>query len=325
MLAWGQSFEMLFFARILDGITGGNIIVAQAYITDITPREKRTESLGYIFAAFGLGFIFGPALGGGLAAAFGIRTPFLMAAVAALVVVWLTWVTLDETLSPEQRQASRNTSKGSLNLKQIFRNKILLIVLIIAFFGQFAFGLLQSTFALYSEAVLFSGYTLKQTNLGIGLLLSFIGITQVLTQSLLLRPAVKRYGEAKLVLIGHLSRTLGFFILAAITSPWPAISSMIFFALGIGLMMPSLQSIATTTAPDELRGEVLGIYQSTINLATIFGTALAGFIFSISPPMPYWLAGGLSLLVTLPILALVRQVPHRADEREKGVKVKRGA
>jgi DHA1 family tetracycline resistance protein-like MFS transporter len=293
-------------------------------VTDITPREKRTESLGYIFAAFGLGFIFGPALGGGLAAAFGIQTPFLIAAAAALAVVARSWVTLDDTLSPEQRQASRNTSKGSLNLKQIASNQLLVIVLIIAFFGQFAFGLLQSTFALYSEAVLFSGYTLEQTNLGIGLLFSVIGITQVFTQTLLLRRAIKRYGDAKLVVLGNLSRIAGFFTLAVITSPWLGILSMVFFALGMGIMMPPLQSIGTTTVGDELRGEVLGVYQSTLNLATIFGTALGGLFFNINPTMPFWVGGGLSLLVVLPTLALLRQLPHEADEKQR-VKVKSGA
>jgi len=90
MLGTAQSVSMLFAARILDGITGGNIIVAQAYITDVTPREKRTQSLGYVFAAFGLGFIFGPALGGILSAAFGPRVPYYIAAAAAVLVVVLT-------------------------------------------------------------------------------------------------------------------------------------------------------------------------------------------------------------------------------------------
>jgi len=75
-IAFDPNTAWLFAAHILDGITGGNIIVAQAYVTDVTPREKRTESLGYIFAAFGLGFMFGPALGGVLAAAYDIRVPF---------------------------------------------------------------------------------------------------------------------------------------------------------------------------------------------------------------------------------------------------------
>jgi len=108
MLALAPGVAFLFLARILDGITGGNIIVAQAYITDITPRERRTESLGYVLAVFGLGFIFGPALGGTLSAAFGPRVPYVIAGFAAVLVVLLTWLTLDETLTPEQRAANRS-------------------------------------------------------------------------------------------------------------------------------------------------------------------------------------------------------------------------
>ncbi len=137
MLAFAPSFAWLFFARILDGITGGNIIVAQAYITDITPREKRTESLGYIFAAFGLGFIFGPALGGVLAAAYGATVPFLAAAVAAAAVVLLTWYALDETLSAEERLRARARRAGSLTIGSLLRGAPwalpLMTILLIAF------------------------------------------------------------------------------------------------------------------------------------------------------------------------------------------------
>ena len=151
MLALAPNFAFLFLARLLDGITGGNIIVAQAYITDITPREKRTQSLGYIFAVFGLGFIFGTALGGLLAAAFGPRVPYVIAAVAATIVVLLTWFTLNETLSPEQRQANRAFKKQSVGPAAIIQNHTLLLILIIAFVGQFGMGMLQATFALFGE------------------------------------------------------------------------------------------------------------------------------------------------------------------------------
>ena len=114
MLAAAPSVAWLFLARILDGITGGNIIVAQAYITDITPRKQRTQSLGYVLAVFGIGFIFGPALGGTLAAAFGPRVPYVIAGFAAVAVVLLTWLTLDESLTPEQREANRSFSRGSI-------------------------------------------------------------------------------------------------------------------------------------------------------------------------------------------------------------------
>lgn len=302
MLGLAQNVEILFLARILDGITGGNIIVAQAYITDITPPAKRTQSLGYIFAAFGLGFIFGPVLGGVLSAAFGARVPFFIAAIVATATVLLTWFTLDETLSPEQRQANRNYRRASLSPREIGHNFPLLLVLMIAFVGQFALGMLQSTFALYAEAVLFTGYRESMTNLGIGLLLTVIGLTQFLTQIFLLRRLVQHYGETRLVIIGSVSRTLGMFIFAIITLPWLGALGSVFFALGMGIMMPSLQSLATRTVADELRGGVLGVYQSAISLSTIISTALGGVLFAIKPTTPYWFGGVLSTLAIIPAI-----------------------
>jgi len=306
MLAFAGSVEMLFAARILDGITGGNIIVAQAYITDITPKEKRTESLGYIFAAFGLGFVIGPALGGGLSALYGIIVPFLMAAVVASVVVVLTWFTLDESVSAEERLKRREQQRSSLRVQEIVRNSPLLMLLVIAFVGQFVLGMVQGTFALYGEAVLFTEYDESLTNLGVGLLLAVIGGSQFLTQTFLLRRLLARFSELSLVIAGSVLRAIAMFIFAVITTPWLGIPGSAFFAVGMGIMMPPLQSMATRTVDDEDRGAVLGVYQSSVSLSTIFSTAIAGFWFGISPTLPYWVGGGLALVVILPALLLTR-------------------
>jgi DHA1 family tetracycline resistance protein-like MFS transporter len=307
MLGLAQNVETLFIARVLDGITGGNIIVAQAYITDITPREKRTQSLGYIFAIFGLGFTIGPALGGALSAAFGVRVPFLLAAVAATATVLLTWFTLNESLSPEQRQANRAYRKEGLSPKAIMSNYLLVLILGIAFIGQFAMGMLMSTFALLSEAVYFVGYSERVTNLGVGLLLMVVGLSQVFTQMFLLKPLLKRFSEAKLVILGSIVRSLALFVFALAVSPWLAVVGSILLPIGMGVVMPALQSLATTTVADELRGGVLGIYQSALNLAVVFGTALGGILFAVTPTMPYWVGGILSTVVMLPALILLRQ------------------
>lgn len=307
MLAFAPSVPWLFAARILDGITGGNIIVAQAYVTDITPREKRTQALGYIFAAFGVGFIIGPALGGLLSAAYGARTPYLVAAVAATLTVVLTWFTLPETLTPEQRKASPSTQRSSLNVAAVLANYPLLLILGLAFFGQFAFGLFQSTFALYSEAILFRGYPARTIGLGVGLLLAAVGVGQVITQTLVLRPLLKRYGEAWLVVLGMVSRMTGLLIFAVITNPWLGPFGSIFFAMGMGLLMPPLQALATSSVHDEVRGGVLGIFQSTTSLAIIISNAIAGVIFAYSPTLPYWFGALLSLLLIFPALWLVRR------------------
>ncbi len=123
MFASAQSVPILFAARILDGVTGGNIIVAQAYITDVMPKERRTEALGYIMAAIGVGIFFGPALGGVLSSFYGPRMPFWFAALMAAIVVLMTHITLDESLSRTQRTANRANQQrgGSLSWGRILR------------------------------------------------------------------------------------------------------------------------------------------------------------------------------------------------------------
>ncbi len=219
----------------------------------------------------------------------------------------MTWFTLDETLTPEQRAANRSFNKGSISLVEIVRNLPLMLILIIAFVGQFGMGLLQATFALYGEAVLFNGYSEQVVTLGIGLLLTTVGIGQFFTQAVLIRPALKRFDEAWLVVIGVISRSTGLFILAALAIPIAGAFASLLFAIGMGLMMPPLQSLSTNTVADELRGGVLGVYQSTISLSTIVSTAIAGVIFAASATAPFWIGAVLSVLVLIPAAMLIRQ------------------
>lgn len=306
MLALAQSVDVLFLARILDGITGGNIIVAQAYITDVTPPQKRTQALGYIFGAFGLGFVIGPAVGGILSAMFGERIPFLIAAVAAAATVLLTWYTLDESLSPEQRAHNRSFKQSTLKPKEVLSNSLLMLILMIAFGGQFGLGLLQSTFALYGQAVLFDGFNEQTTNLGIGLLLAMIGLGQFFTQIYLLKRVLPRFGEAKLAVGGSFIRAASLFLLAVLTAPWLGPIAAAGFAIGTGLMMPPLQSLATQTVADELRGGVLGVYQSSVSFSTIIASAISGTLFDIRPSLPYWVGGALFIMIGLQALRLLK-------------------
>ncbi len=310
LLALSPNVFWLFVARILDGITGGNIIVAQAYITDITPKKERTAALGYIFAVFGLGFIFGPGLGGLLSAALGPRMPFMIAAAAAMVAAIITWRVLDETVTDGQRAAT-STQRRSLALSTVMQNSTLLIVLLIAFIGQFGLGLLQGTFALYSEAVLFAGRPDNAVNIGVGILYTVIGASQLFTQTVLLKRLLLRFGDLWLVFAGAIIRSLGLFILAMFALPLLGGVAAMLFALGMGLLMPPLQSLATQAAPDDMRGGVLGVYQSSISLATIISTAVSGAIFAVAPSLPFWVGGALSLLALLPALMLAQQIRTR--------------
>jgi MFS transporter, DHA1 family, tetracycline resistance protein len=307
MIGWAPSAAILFIARVVDGITGGNIIVAQAYATDVTPPEKRTETLGYIFASFGLGFIVGPALGGFLAASFGPRIPFYFAAVVATLTILLTWFTLDESLTPEQQAASRLVTKTGLKPVEIYRNVPLILILIVAFVGQFSLGLVQATFALWGEAVIFVGSDPRTISLGIGFLLALVGLTQFISQTFFLRSLLKRFGEANLILAGNILRVFGTLLFAMGTTVFSAGVGSILFPLGISVMMPPLQSFSTRTVSENIRGGVLGVYQSAISLSTIFATAFGGLLFEISPATPYWVGTILGVITIIPALMVWQQ------------------
>lgn len=310
MLPTAPSLAVLFAARILDGITGGNIIVAQAYVTDITPRQQRAQGLGIIFAAFGLGYILGPALGGLLGAYFGDRAPFWAGAAISFITVVLTWLFLDESL-PAAERARRRTSPVQLAPRLLLANTPLMLILVTAFTAQFSIAVLQSTIALYAAIVLFAGQPEPAINLGVGLMLTGIGVGQFFTQLALLRPLVRRYGERRLVVIGAVLRAIGMTSIALFASPFLVGGfSLLLVALASGIMMPSLQALATTSVSEDISGGVLGVYNSSTSLGIIAGTAIGGSLFSISPQTPFWVAGAVLAVSVIPgVLLLRRGVP----------------
>ena len=324
MAAAGTAW-LLFAARIVDGITGGNIIIAQAYVTDITPPQKRTEAFGYIFAAFGIGFIIGPALGGLLAAWFGPRIPFVVAGAAALVTAGMCLM-LEETVQTGKAAAIRpgsvdNATRPALSSHQptirlspvqVMRNTSLLMIMAVGFIGQFGLGIMQATFPLFAAAVLFRGAAINATNLGIGLLLAVVGVGQFVTQTWLIRPLKGRLGDARLVILGNLLRMSALLIIALVTSPWLAVFGMLFFAVGMGLTMPPLQTLATRTVDESLRGGVLGVFQSSVSLAIILSTAIAGVIFTAGVTLPFWTGALLSAVAILPALTVMRRANRNA-------------
>lgn len=330
LMAIAGSAWLLYAARIVDGITGGNIIIAQAYISDITPPERRTESFGYVYAAFGIGFIIGPALGGLLAAWFGSRVPFVVAGVAALITSAMCLL-LEETVPVEKKvkapAASPLPSAGAvyaspqpagrqpagppaaghrprirLSPAEVLHNTPLLLILAVGFIGQFGLGMVQATFALYAAALLFPQASANTTNLGVGLLLAVVGMGQFITQTWLIHPLKARLGDARLVILGNLLRGGALVVYALVTSPWLAGVGSLIFAIGMGLTMPPLQSLATRTVDEKLRGGVLGVFQSSISLAIIISTAIAGVIFTVGPTLPFWVGGILALAAIIPAM-----------------------
>lgn len=313
MIALGASIEILFLARILDGITGGNIIVAQAYITDITPPKERTQALGNLLLAFGVGFILGPSTGGILSATFGPRIPFLFAALAATITVIITWRVLDETVTPEMRQANRAKTAARLGRAEITRNAPLVFILLVTFGAQLGFSMMQSTFALFGEDVLFQEFPPDAILLRVGLLLSVVGMGQLITQLFILKRALRRWGEYRLVLGGGILRGIGLLTLSLVPNPVTGVLGLAMFAIGTGLQMPSLQGLAANSVPGQVRGAVMGVFQSAQNLGIIFGSAIAGTIYAANPLYPNLVGGVLFFIMLAPSLVLAR---HRVVLQE---------
>lgn len=327
MIAFAPSVGIVYASRILDGITGGNIIVAQAYIIDITPRERRTQAIGLIFAVFGLGFIFGPSLGGALAAATSREFTFLAAAIITAVPTILTHFTLKETLTAEERMANRARG-GQASLVSMLRNRTILSILAISVAASLGLGIVQTTFAVYGQNVLFAGQSEEGVNLGVGLLLGVVGLGQTITQVFVLRRLLKWFGDAPLVVMGTIIRSLAMLWYFVVGLPFVAASfgqdalgliavpASLSFALGSGIMMPPLQSLATYAAPDSARGAIVGLTGSAQSLGVIIGTLLASPLLAVTiagrPTLgPYLFNTVLFAVLLIPSIALVRRFGTR--------------
>jgi DHA1 family tetracycline resistance protein-like MFS transporter len=288
---------MLYAARILDGITGGNITIAQAYMSDVTTREQRAQGLGLLQAAFGVGFIFGPAFGGVLSN-LGPVAPFIGAAIITFFTLTLTVFTLKESLPPEDRTTiSGKVDSGPATRALLAEYPTLTLILMIGFIGSLGFSALQSTFALFADQVVFSDADPSKVQLYIGLMLTLNGMIQVFTQLALLRRLVKRLGERKTLLIGQVSLMVAMFGLGMINRPIGLALLLVPFAFGMGVSEPNLQALTTRFGTDRTRGRLLGLYQSARSMALIGGPVWAGFAFdAISPQAVFLVAGGLFVL-----------------------------
>src|SRR4030095_2008828 len=196
ILGFAKTLLMLCVGRILDGITGGNISTAQAYIADITTKEDRAKGMGLIGAAFGLGFVFGPAIGG-ILSRWGIEVPFLFAAGLCFANALLLFFTLPETVTPDHpARVSAAGGRGLSQLLQSLKDPRLGFVLIIYFFFIVSFSIMTTAFSLYTMFRFV--YETQHT----GYLFAYVGILAVIVQGGLIGRLVKHFGELPLVIVG---------------------------------------------------------------------------------------------------------------------------
>ncbi|MGQ0732782.1 MAG: MFS transporter [Acidobacteriota bacterium] len=293
-LALANSLALVFAARILAGMAGGNIPTAQAYIADITTPENRARGMGLIGAAFGLGFIFGPAIGGVLAR-FGAATPMWCAAGLCLANFAAAVFFL-----PESRKASvTSRSLGRLELlRRAGRNPGLAPLIVVFFLVAVSFSGFEATFALFAERRF--GYTAET----IGYVFAFIGVVLATTNGLIVGRMVSWLGEHRVIPLAIGVIGLGLLLVPAAETTLALFAVCGTLAVGMGLNNPSLTSAVSRLSDEDEQGGVLGLAQSLSAAGRIAGPAWGGYLFDrVSIATPFFSAA--LLMTTALLLALV--------------------
>jgi len=275
ILGFATTLWMLFLGRIIDGISGGNISTAQAYIADVTTKEDRAKGMGLIGAAFGLGFVFGPAIGGVLSR-WGINVPFLFAGTLAFANAILLYFVLPETVTQDHpARISAASGRGWRQLIESLKRPRLGFVLTIYFLSIVAFSIMTAVFSLFMMFRL--GYDAFHN----GWVFAYVGVISAIIQGGLIGKLVKRFGEPTLVIIGSLLFSASLFATPFIG---PAVGLMGILltgavsSIGNALNAPSLSSLASKSAGAGEQGGVLGAMQSVASLARAVGPSLAAFL-----------------------------------------------
>jgi DHA1 family tetracycline resistance protein-like MFS transporter len=299
MLGTARTLWVLFASRILDGITGGNISVAQAYITDVTDKENRARGLGMIGAAFGLGFIIGPA-SGGLLSQFGFSVPAFVAAGLVAINLLLVTIWLPESLSAEKR-SQMETDKTSFSfsaLIEALRRPFSGSLLITRFFFGVAFSIFQTIFALYALRRFGLGAT--QT----GFILTYVGILSVVVQAGFVGRLSKRFRDDVLIFSG-----VG--IMAISLLGWALTPSVVVLlivlaptALAGGVLNTVLSSALTKAVEPQEIGGVLGLGVSIESATRVIAPTLGGFLLD---QFGAWSPGAFSAIILLGVLFYVRR------------------
>lgn len=304
ILGFATNLTLIFLARIWSGAATANIAVAQAYIADVTEPENRARGMGIIGVAFGLGFVFGPFIGGELGTTAVFGRPGALAAFAAAglstVNLLLALKYLPESL-PAELRGKHLRSASPFNLAR-FRKTVsysgVAIALVVNFTVIFGFAGMEQTFRLFTEDAF--QMTVAQT----GRVLGFVGILAVLVQGGAIRPLTRLFGEAKLIRAGVFIQACAFALLGM--SPTLGTSAKValfaasgLIAVGSGLTTPSVSSYISRRSDAASQGTVLGVMQSIGALARVFGPAVAGLIYQLLGHSATYYASAAEMMIAL--------------------------
>jgi multidrug resistance protein len=303
IFAFTSSYLILLVSRIVAGVGGSSIAVAQAYIADVTTKENRSKGMGLIGSAFGLGFVFGPLIGGFLSK-FGYMETGLGAASFSFIAFIVTMILLPE--SHLDRSKFVETKRRILNIDAVlktFKNPNLAILISLFFILTFSFANIYGTFALLGLQVY--GFTDLQN----GYMFGIIGFSSALVQGGLIGPLTKFIGKKRILIIGSFIIMVTLAIIPyAGNFFWLAVDS-IFLSFGTGMLQPTLLSLISEVASDTEQGITLGVNQSLSALARMFGPLWGGFAFEFfGYPFPF-LTG--AVFMFLIVIAAIFYIPKR--------------
>jgi DHA1 family tetracycline resistance protein-like MFS transporter len=300
-LAFAPSLWMLLLGRAIAGLTSANMSVAMAYITDITPEDKRARRFGLFNAMFGIGFIIGPVLGGALGD-YWLRLPFIAAAALNACNLMLAFFLLPESRPPSRDKFDLAAFNPLRPLRWAFSMKSVLPFV-------FIFFVFSATGEAYGTCwALWGSDTFQWNGLWIGLSLGAFGVCQTFAQALLPGPAVKLLGERAAVLTGVAGACTALVVMAFAGQGWMIFAIMPVFALG-GIGMPALQSLATRQVDESEQGRFQGVLASAVSLASIVGPlAFSSFYFVVRAQWPgaIWLSVVLVYAIAVPLVLGLR-------------------
>lgn len=300
-LAFAPSLWLLLIGRAIAGLTGANISVAMAYITDISPEDKRARRFGLFNAMFGIGFIIGPVLGGALGDHW-LRLPFIAAAVLNTANLLLAFFVLPESRTPSKAKIDLASLNPLRPLRWVFSLKSLLPVV-------FIFFVFSATGEAYGTSwALWGNDTFGWNGLWIGLSLGAFGICQTLAQAFLPGPAVKLLGERAAILTGIGCACLALTVMALANQSWMIFAIMPVFALA-GIGVPALQSLATRQVDASQQGQFQGVLASAVSLASIaapLGFSSFYFVVQAQWPGAIWLSVVAVYALSVPLVLGLR-------------------
>ncbi|MFI5174271.1 MAG: MFS transporter [Terriglobia bacterium] len=303
ILGVANTLPLLFFSRLLSGTAAANISTAQAYVSDTTTPENRAKGMGMIGAAFGLGFIFGPAIGGGLSHV-NYSLPAYFGCGLSTLAMLMTLLLLPESLPPNRTRVTARRQIGPRAILKAFTHPHLSMLFAIFFIFTFSFSCYETTFPLLGLKKF--GYHPAQ----IGLWFAYVGVVTAVIQGGLIGRLAKQFGERKLIIVGLVLTIIGIVFIPY--SGGRAALAAVLFSLGIGagITNPSLSSFISLSAETTEQGSVLGMSQSLSSLARILGPIWGGFgLQHWGFGIPYLACGGLLALALLSGLRLLNARP----------------